>query len=131
LAVLAVVVYEIVGPQIVRFLFGSTRVSTRDLDHLVSLTRLVVLAGIPVAIFTVTSRACAARGRFRPVIAAFALGAVLYPLSLAALFGGVGYRSLGIAYLLASAFTAVVNLTTARRKGWLRLPRITRLRQEA
>jgi putative peptidoglycan lipid II flippase len=129
LAVLAVVVYEIVGPQIVRLVFGGTRVSPRDLNHLVSLGRFAILAGIPVAMFTVTSRACAARGRFRPVIAAFALGAVLYPVVLALLFNDVGYRSLGIAYLLASAVAAMVNLTTVTRQNWLRFPTITRLRQ--
>jgi peptidoglycan biosynthesis protein MviN/MurJ (putative lipid II flippase) len=122
LAVLAVAGYQLVGPEVVRLLFGGGRVSARDVGHLVTLTRLAILAGIPLSVFTVTSRACAARGRFRPTIVAFAAGAICYPALIAIFFGGLSFRSLGVAYALASAVTAVISLATVQRQGWIKLP---------
>jgi putative peptidoglycan lipid II flippase len=131
LALVAVGGYELVGPRIVRLLFGGGRVSPRNLGHLVTLTRLAILAGIPLSLFTVTSRACAARGNFRPVIIAFGIGAAMYPGMIAIGFAQLGYRSLGVAYVVASLTTALLNLETVRRRGWLRLSGFRTVNQTA
>ncbi|MHB8577071.1 MAG: lipid II flippase MurJ [Dehalococcoidia bacterium] len=131
LAILAVVGYQIAGPDAVGFLFGGGRLSASQLHHLINLARLAILAGIPVSVFTVTSRACAARGDFRSSTGAFAIGAILYPAIIAATFGALQYLSLGVAYALASAVAATLSFGIVVRRGWLTVPKLSASRQGA
>ncbi|HZE15494.1 MAG TPA: lipid II flippase MurJ, partial [Mycobacterium sp.] len=122
------VVYFLIGPTLVNLVFGGSRISPSGMRHLVELIRFAVLAAIPLAVFTVTSRACAARGAFKVSISSFAIGGVLYPILVLAMFPRVGYLSLGIGYLIAATITAVLSLRATMRRGWLVLPSFSRLR---
>ena len=128
LSLVLVLVYLWIGPSVVRLIFGGSELSGNDLDHLVSLIRFAVLAAVPLAVFTVTSRACAARGAFAVSIKAFATGGVLYPIIVLATFSELGYLSLGVGYLIAATVTAILSLIATLRRGWLTLPTWSRLR---
>lgn len=112
-------VFLVAGPAFIHFAFGSRSVTADDLDRLVRLATFALLAAVPLAMFTVSSRAFMARGRFREPIVAFALGASLYPILIAATFASLGYTSLGLAYLVASLVAGVLATRAAVRRGVL------------
>lgn len=129
LALLFFGAYLLVGPQVIRFLFGGGQVSDGNVDHLIALCRLAVIAGVPLAVFTVTSRACAAQGHFAVSTKAFVVGGMLYPIIIALTFTHFGYLSLGIAYVLAMTITAVLSLIATTRRSWVAFPTWSELRQ--
>jgi len=117
-----VLAYFLFGPALVELIFSGGQLSTGNIAHLVNLIRFAVLASVPLAVFAITSRACAARGAFAVSLKSFAVGGVLYPLIVLAMFSKLGYLSLGIGYLLAATVTAVLSLGATIRRGWLVLP---------
>jgi peptidoglycan biosynthesis protein MviN/MurJ (putative lipid II flippase) len=123
LAAIGAVLFLIVGEPLIELAFGSRSLTNDDLHRLTLLATLALAAGVPLAMFTVSSRAFIARGRFKEPITAFAAGAVAYPVLIAALFPVSGYRSLGIAYVAASVLTAVWLTHMARRADVLRFRR--------
>jgi peptidoglycan biosynthesis protein MviN/MurJ (putative lipid II flippase) len=117
LAALAAAVFFAMGSWLVNALFGSSALDAQQLKTLTTLVKYAVLAGVPAAVYAVSSRALMARAHYWPAVWAFALGACFYPASLAVGAWATGPEAFGIAYLVASVISGAWCLVAAMQRG--------------
>lgn len=121
LATVAAVMFVFLGGPVIEFLFSSSTIGPTDLERLERLALLALLAGIPAAMFTASSRALFSKGQFRDAVVSVAAGATVYAFSLLVLIGALGYMALGVSFVIASSVTGVLCTMLARRRGLIRL----------
>lgn len=117
LAALAAAGFIAMGSRLVSALFGSSALDARQLKTLTTLIKYAVLAGVPAAVYAVSSRALMARAHYWPAVWTFALGASVYPATLAVGAPATGPEAFGIAYLVAALISGAGCLAAAVRLG--------------
>jgi putative peptidoglycan lipid II flippase len=118
----AVGLFAIFGADIVRFLFASRHLSRADTSRLVYLSLFAVAAAVPLAMYTISSRALMAAGRFKAIVLTSLVGAILYPVVVFVGLPGLNYRALGIAYLSAASVIGALATWSAVASGLLTFP---------
>jgi O-antigen/teichoic acid export membrane protein len=83
---------------------------------------------VPLAMYTISSRALMASGKFKAIVLCSLVGAIVYPFVVFVCLPGLNYRALGAAYLAASSVIGVLATWSAVRHGLITFPTRLRLR---
>jgi peptidoglycan biosynthesis protein MviN/MurJ (putative lipid II flippase) len=122
LAVVAALLFLVVGPAVVDLLYGSKALNSHKVHMLTVLAGFALFAAVGVAMFAVSSRALMSHGSFRDAIKAFGLGAALYPIVVFATLPWLEYKALGLALLVAAIVSGYRATRIALKRGLMTIP---------